>query len=101
MNVGAVKAPTIRRSHGVIARPATSSCAGRCGRVNDEGIVGDAQVIQRLEDCPHILIVVDHGVLIRALPAPRLTNAGRLGMGAEVHVGRIHPHKKRLRLASR
>ena len=66
------------------------------GRVHDEGVVGDAEIIQRLEDRADILVVVDHGVVIRALPSPRLADALRLGMGAEVHVGRIHPDKERL-----
>ena len=66
------------------------------GAVHDEGVVGDAQVIQRLEDRADILVVVDHGVVVRALPAAGLADALRLGVGAEVHVGEVHPDEERL-----
>ena len=66
------------------------------GRVHEEGVVGDAEIVQRLEDLSDILVMVDHGVVIRALPSPRLADAFRLGMGAEMHVGRIHPQEERL-----
>ena len=66
------------------------------GAVHDEGVVRDAQIVQRLEDRTDILVVVDHGVVVRALPAPRLADALRLGVGAEVHVGEVHPDKGRL-----
>ena len=66
------------------------------GRVHDEGVVGDAEVVQRLEHRADILVVVDHGVVVRALPAARLADALRLGVGAEVHVGEVHPDEDRL-----
>ena len=66
------------------------------GRVHDEGVVRDAEVVQRLEHRADILVVVDHGVVVRALPAPRLADALRLGVGAEVHVGEVHPDEERL-----
>ena len=66
------------------------------GRVHDEGVVGDAEIIQRLEDRADILVMIDHGVVIRALPASRLADAFRLGVGAEVHVGGVHPNEERL-----
>ena len=40
--------------------------------------------------------MIDHSVVIRALPAPRLAYALRLGVGAEVHVGGVHPDEERL-----
>ena len=66
------------------------------GAVHDERVVRDAQVVQRLEDRADVLVVVDHGVVVRALPAPRLADALRLGVGAEVHVGEVHPDEERL-----
>ena len=66
------------------------------GGVHDEGVVRDAQLIEHLEDRADILVVVDHGVVVRALPAARLADALRLGVGAEVHVGEVHPDEGRL-----
>ncbi len=66
------------------------------GGVHDEGVVGDAQIVDHLENRAHILVVVDHDVVIRALPASRLADALRLGVGAEMHVGKVHPDKGRL-----
>src|SRR6516164_6493641 len=37
--------------------------------------------------------MVDHGVVVWALPAPRLTEALWFGVGAEVHVREVHPDK--------
>jgi len=37
--------------------------------------------------------VIDHGVVVRALPAASLTDALGLGVRAKVHVGEIHPEK--------
>ena len=56
-------------------------------------LVRDAQIIQRLEDCADILVVIDHGVVVRALPAPGLAQAFRLSAGAQVHVGDGHEER--------
>jgi hypothetical protein len=40
-------------------------------------------------------VVIDHGAVIRALPASRLADAFRLGVGAEVDVGEVHPDEDR------
>jgi hypothetical protein len=61
------------------------------GGIHHAGVVRYAQVVQRLEDRADISVVVDHGVVVRALPTPGLADALRLGMGAEMHVGEIHP----------
>ena len=66
------------------------------GRVHDEGVVGDTKIIQRLEDRADVLVVVDHGVVVRALPTPRLTDALRLRVGAEVHVSEFTQTKNGL-----
>ncbi len=43
-----------------------------------------------------VLVVVDHRVVVFALPAAGLADALRLGVRAEVHVGEIHPEEQRL-----
>ncbi len=45
------------------------------GRIHDDGVVGDAQVIQRLEDRADVLVVVNHRVVVFALPAAGLPHA--------------------------
>ena len=66
------------------------------GRVHDERVVRDLEIVQHLEDLADVLVVVDHGVVVRALESSRLADALRLGVGAEVHVGEVHPHEGRL-----
>ena len=61
------------------------------GRVHHERVVGDLEIVEHLEDLPDIPVMVDHRVVIRALELPRLAQARRLGVGAEVHVGEVHP----------
>ena len=71
-------------------------CGPLSVRVHDEGVVRDAEIIKRLEHRADVLVVVDHGVVIGALPTPGLADAFRLGMGAEMHVGEVHPDERRL-----
>ena len=52
--------------------------------------------IERLEDRADVLVVVDHRVVILALPPAGLADALRLGVRAEVHVGEVHPEEERL-----
>ncbi len=66
------------------------------GRVHDEGVVRDAGIVDRLEHRADILVVVNHGVVVGALEATRLTDALRLRLGAEVHVRKVHPQEDRL-----
>jgi hypothetical protein len=66
------------------------------GPVHDEGVVGDAEVIQSLEDRADIFVVIDHGIVAGALETSRLADALRLGMRAEVHVGEVYPDEERL-----
>src|SRR3974377_687868 len=40
--------------------------------------------------------MVDHGVVIRALPTTSLAESLRLGVSSEMHVGEVHPYEGRL-----
>ena len=66
------------------------------GAVHDDGVVGDAQVIQLLQEGAHAVVVVDHDVVVFRLPAPGLAQAFGLGMGPKVHVRGVEPHEERL-----
>jgi hypothetical protein len=63
--------------------------------VDDDGVLGDAELIQQVEQLAHVPVVVDHRVVVGRLPAPRLPDAPRLGVGPQVHVGGVHPDKER------
>src|SRR6478609_2570163 len=49
------------------------------GAVHDDGVFGDAELIEQIEHLSHVVVVIDHGVVIRRLPATGLTQA--LGLG--------------------
>jgi len=66
------------------------------GAVHDEGVVGDAQLVQQVEQLADVPVVVDHCVVIRGLPAAGLPHTVRLGMGVGVHMGGIHPAEEGL-----
>ena len=66
------------------------------GAVHDERVVGDAGVVDRLEHRADVLVVIDHRVVVFALPAAGLALAFRLDVGAEVHVREVHPDEERL-----
>ena len=61
--------------------------------VHDDGVVGDAQFVKLLENGAHVLVMVDHCVVILALPTPGLSDAPRFGMRAKVHVCEVHPYE--------
>ena len=45
------------------------------GAVHDDRVVGDADVVEQLEHLADALVVVDHRVVVRRLPAPGLALA--------------------------
>ena len=61
------------------------------GAVHDKGILGDAGIVERLEHGADVLIVINHHVVVFALPAARLTPTLRLHMRAQMHVREVHP----------
>jgi hypothetical protein len=66
------------------------------GRIHDDGVVRHAEIVQRLEHRADVLVVVDHRVVVWALPAASLPDALGLGVRAEVHVGEVHPQENGL-----
>ena len=66
------------------------------GRIHDESVVRDAELIEKVEHLADILVMVDHCVVIVGLPASRLSFVLGLGMGVEMHVGHVQPDKERL-----
>ena len=66
------------------------------GAVHHEGVVGEAQLVEQVEHLAHVLVVVDHRVVVGRLPLPGLAQARLLGVREEVHVSRVQPHEPRL-----
>ncbi len=67
------------------------------GRIQHQGVVGDAELVEQIEHLTDVLVVVDHGVVIGRLPATGLAEA-LLGL---VCVNRcmcvvFEPHEERL-----
>jgi hypothetical protein len=54
--------------------------------------VGDAQLVQQVEQLAHRPVVKHHGVVVEALAADALRLLGNVG--AKVHVGRVPPHEE-------
>ena len=65
------------------------------GAVDDDGVLGDAQLVETVKHGADILVVVDHRVVVLGLPRPGLTAALRLGVGVKVHVGEVAPDEER------
>ena len=66
------------------------------GGIHDEGVFGEAELVEMIEQLTDVLVVVDHGVVIRGLVLTRLPQARGLGVCAQMHVGGVHPAEKRL-----
>ena len=47
-------------------------CGPLSVRIHHEGVLGDAQLVEQVEHLADVLVVVDHGVVIRRLPAAGL-----------------------------
>ena len=66
------------------------------GAVHDDRVVADAQLINEIEQFADALVVIDHHIVVFRLPAAAAADVLGPGVGAEVHVGGVEPHKKRL-----
>ena len=64
------------------------------GRVQDDRVVGDAELVELVEELPDVAVVLDHPVRVDAQAGDAL----RLGLqvGEDVHPGRVPPHEERL-----
>ena len=69
------------------------------GAVHHQRVVRHAEIIDLLQDGAHVAVVIDHHVVVRALPLAGLSAALGLRIGAEMHVGEVHPDKHRLAAA--
>lgn len=49
------------------------------GAVDDDGVLRDAQSVQRIKELTDVSVVVDHDVVVGRLPHPGLAHAFRLG----------------------
>jgi hypothetical protein len=65
-------------------------------RVGDDRVVSDAELVEGGEHLSDVLVVVDHRVVVRRLPATRLADASALRVRSEVHVRRVDPREERL-----
>ena len=70
------------------------------GRIHHERVVGDAELVEKIERLADVLVVVDHGVVIGRLPASCLSLALGLGVSKGVHVGGLSQTKKACRRRS-
>ena len=66
------------------------------GRIHDERVVGDAELVEQVEQLADVLVVVDHGVVIERLVLARPGRGSGLGVGPQMHVGRVDPAEERL-----
>ena len=65
------------------------------GAVHDDRVVGDAELVELVEQLADVPVVVDHRVVVLRLPPSGLAAALGLVVGAEVHVRRVEPHEER------
>ena len=65
-------------------------------RVHHESIVGDTKLVEIVEHLAHVLVVIDHRVVVGRLPAASLTQALGLRVGVQMHVGEVEPQEERL-----
>ena len=64
------------------------------GGIHDDGVIGDAQLIDLVEDLADLLVVGDHPVAVVVLPALAAVLVGEVG--PEVHGRRVVPEEEGL-----
>ncbi|MCY1415003.1 hypothetical protein D9M71_304700 [compost metagenome] len=64
------------------------------GRVYDDGVVGNAQVIQLFQQLADLPVVLDHAIRVQA--NPRLALGLFLQVGPDMHARTVEPDEKRL-----
>ena len=64
------------------------------GRVEHDGVVGDAEIVELLQKLADMPVMLDHAVGMNALAG--LADALRLEMGEDMHAGRVEPDEERL-----
>ena len=69
------------------------------GRVHDNSVIGDAQIIEMVEQFANHHVVPHHGVVVKAMTRKPTLIIGR--MSKEVHTGRVVPNKEGLALIDR
>ena len=64
------------------------------GGIENDRVVGEAEVVEGLEELADMAVMLHHAVAVLILP--RLAEARFLDVGAEVHAGGIPPAEERL-----
>ena len=65
------------------------------GGVDDDGVVGDAHVVERLQQLADMAVVLDHAVGIVVAGHAALALHLRADVGEDVHPRRVHPGEER------
>ena len=65
------------------------------GGVHDDGVLGDAELVEQIQQAADGVVVIQHRVVVARLPAPGAADALGLGVGAEMHVRGVEPHEER------
>ena len=63
------------------------------GAVDDDGVVGDAEFVDLLQNFADVFVMIDHRIVVGRLPPSGLADALLLGVGPQVHVGEVDPHE--------
>ena len=66
------------------------------GRVDHDGVLRDAEVVEGLEELADVLVVLPHAVGVFVALHPDLALEFRPNMREDVHAGRVHPGEERL-----
>ena len=64
------------------------------GAIKNDGVVGNPQLIELVQQAPHQIVVTHHGIVIETLARQPLFLFGRVG--PEMHASGVKPHKERL-----
>jgi CBS domain-containing protein len=66
------------------------------GGVLDDGVVGDAEFVDELEQLADVHVVLDHAVVVFVAACSAEADVLGFDMGAEVHAGAVPPAEERL-----
>ena len=83
--------------NGVVAASGQENWFGPLSvRVDDDGVVGDAEVVERLQQLADVPVMLDHAVGVLVAGHAALAAHRRAHVGEDVHARGVHPDEERL-----
>jgi hypothetical protein len=63
-------------------------------RIDEDRVIADPKLVDLGENGTHVLVMIDHDVVVDVLVGIRLSHTRRFRMGAKMHMGEADPDEE-------